>query len=247
MDVRLAVVVLLAFVVESSLGFGATVVTVALASQFAPIDVVLPIFVPLNVLLSAYLVVRYRRDVDRGMLFRRVLPAMLVGLPVGIFVFRRLDARALRAVFGAFVLVLSALQLAQQFRPSARGKRPLSRWVATGLLFLAGAIHGAFATGGPLAVYVSGREMADDKARFRATLSALWLVLNIVLVTVYVRAGSVRLATLQHSLVLGIALVAGTVVGEWTHRRVSVRAFTIGVYVVLVGAGLLLVVRAAMG
>ncbi len=120
----LVLVVFLAFLVEAALGFGATVVAVALGAFLVPIPELLAAFVPLNIVLSAYLAVRYRRDIHWRLLMLRIVPLMVAGIPVGLL---------------------------------------LLGW---------GVVHGAFATGGPMAVFVSGRVLTD-KGRFRSTLSTL--------------------------------------------------------------------------
>lgn len=242
----LAAVVLAAFTVETALGFGATVVTVALGSFVAPIEVILPAFVPVNIALSLVLAVRNRRDIDRRILFRRIAPLMGLGLPAGMFLFHSLGSRRLRLAFGVFVALLSSIELARVARrregeESARGPGPVA---STFLLFLAGVIHGVFVTGGPLVVYVTGRELSG-KARFRATLSGLWLVLNIALVTSYVLSGRIDGGSLFTSLALIPPLLAGMALGERAHHRVPEESFRACVFVLLFCAGALLAARAA--
>jgi uncharacterized membrane protein YfcA len=236
----LAALVLVAFTVEAALGFGATVVTVALGAFLAPIDAVLPAFVPLNVVLSAYLVGRYRRDVDRRLLFRRVAPFMGLGLPFGLLLFRSLGSARLTLALGVFVVILAAVELLR--RGGKAGGPPPGKLVGPLLLVAAGVIHGMFATGGPLAVYVVGRELRD-KARFRATLSALWLALNVVLVATYAASGKLGGSTLLVSAALAPGLAGGLVVGEWAHRRVPEHVFERLVFALLLCAGALLSAR----
>lgn len=228
-----------AFVVEASLGFGATVVAVSLGALVLPIAELLPAFVPLNLVLSAILVARGPRHVDLALLGKRVLPVMALGLPLGMWAFRALPGDALAACFGGFVVALSALELARRGAP-----KPLSTSAGAALLLLGGAVHGAFGTGGPMAVYVVGRTLDDDKARFRATLSALWLVLNAVLVAGYLVDGRIGEASLRRTATLAVGLLIGMVVGEALHRRLPVAAFRVVVYALLLVAGLLLILRA---
>lgn len=251
----LALVVLAAFTVESALGFGATVVTVTLGSMLLPVDAVLALFVPVNVLLSLVLVVRNARSIDRRLLAFRVLPWMGLGLPAGFYLGRTIDPRVLKLIFGCFVVLLSSMELRGAWR--ARGgaapedepgqeHRPLPWWSAGILLTLGGVVHGAFATGGPMAVYVSGR-LLPDKARFRATLSALWLVLNMALLAGYVARGAVTAGTLAQSVWMLAALPVGVLLGDWLHRRVPMAAFRVAINAMLFVIGCVLAVRAARG
>ena len=236
----LALIVLVAFVIEAAAGFGATIVTVTLAAQFLPIERVLAALVPVNVGLSAYIVLRHRRAVDRRLLVRRVLPWMGAGVLVGLALFQLRHHGFLRTAFAIFVVLLAAIELWRARRAAPARPLPRAGWAAT--LGAAGVVHGLFATGGPLVVYALGREL-DDKARFRATLSALWLVTNAMLVTSYLAAGTLGIATLRDSALLVPSLLLGIVAGEWVHARVSEARFRVVVHLLLLAAGTALLVR----
>lgn len=236
----LAGIVGLAFAIETSLGFGAALVTVALGSFVIDIHALLPALVPLNLVLSFYLVSRYYRDVDRAYYLRQLLPAMALGMPFGYLLFSSADTSLLKRVFGVFVFVAAASELVQMRRGGA--PKPLETGPRLGLLFLGGVIHGAFSTGGPMAVYVTGR-VIDDKARYRATLSALWAVLGTVLVVTYAATGRVTAETGALSLSLLPAIALGMLLGELAFRRVPAEAFKKIVFAMLTLAGLVLTAR----
>lgn len=239
MDVALLAVVALAFVVEAALGFGATLVTVTIGAFFLDIGPLLVAFVPLNLMMSIVLVGRAPREVDRALLFRTVLPLMALGLPLGMLASKQVDSSILKRVFGALVIVLAVSAL----RARDDGSDPHTTSLKDRVLLLVGGIvHGAFATGGPMAVYVIGKHIVE-KGPFRATLSGLWLVLNLVLVVSYVIDGSMTRETLLVSLKLAGALLVGLVVGEVLHRRVPTLVFKRLVWVLLACGGLALLVR----
>ncbi len=204
-----------------------------------PVREILPAFVPLNVVLSTYLVARYRRAVAWELLLTRLLPFMALGLPLGLFAFVHLSEKDLTRALAVFVIVLSLLEL----RPRAVDRRPLPRPLEASLGLLGGAIHGAFATGGPVAVYVLGRAL-DDKGAFRATLSALWIVLNVALLVSYAHDGRISRASLAWSLALVPALGVGSIAGEALHERVRQEVFRTGVFSALTLAGIVLLARA---
>jgi hypothetical protein len=240
---KLIAIVFVAFAVEASLGFGSALVAITLGSMLFPLEVLLPAFVPLSLAVAAYITVRYGDSVDRPMLFRRVAPAMVAGLPIGLFAFHALPASWSKRALAVFILVLVAVELAKMVRPST-APRPLSRRRAFTLLLLGGLLHGAFSTGGPLAVYVAGRDLAHDKARFRSTLSALWLALNTLVLLTYAALGKIDAASLRMTLVLAAPLALGLVTGEIVHARLPARAFRPLVFSVLGVAGVVLAVRA---
>ena len=240
--VGLSAVVVAAFTVEAALGFGATIVFVSLSSLALglPLGEVLPSFVPVNLVLSALIAARSRRDADLRLLFGRIFPAMLLGLPLGMWAFSRLPEATLRRALGVFLLVLEALPLLVRDRD--RVPKPLSTPVSWGFLGLAGVLHGAFATGGPLVVYVLSRSPIG-KATFRGTLSLLWALLAVVLLSKWSLAGNLTQSSLVLSAQLLPSMVVGLLVGEVLHRKVEERHFRGFVNVMLGVFGVILLVR----
>jgi len=241
----LAIVVFAGFTVEAAIGFGATLVIVALASLVMATPEALARVVPLNVLLSLAIVLRAPRAVDVGTLLRRILPVMLLGLPLGFLAVRALPERRLAQVFALFVLVLATAELAAMARSANKTgpSRPLSATARTLLLLLGGVAHGALASGGPPIVYVCARSL-PDKTVFRATMSALWLVCNVALVGIYLVDGRVTTGSLRDSAPLVVPLVCGIAAGEALHHHVSERAFRLTVFILLFVVAVVLAVRA---
>lgn len=236
----LAAVVLVCFGVEAALGFGSTVLAVTLAAPFLPLELLLPTLVGLNLLVSSYITIRHRDGIDWRLLLTRILPLAGVGMPLGIFLFAIVPGVGLKLGFGAFVFLLSARELYLSRRPAGE-RRTLGALPMVGLLVLGGVIHGLYASGGPMIVYVASR-LLDDKRRFRSTLSMLWLVLNVVLVASYALRGLIGSAVLSGQLALIPSLILGILGGEWLHRRVNERSFRRLVYgLLLVGATVLCV------
>ncbi|HEY1099234.1 MAG TPA: sulfite exporter TauE/SafE family protein [Myxococcota bacterium] len=237
----LSAVLFIAFVVESAVGFGSALFVVALGAQLVALDHLLPVFQPLSVLLSTTIVLRERAHLDLPFLSRRVLPAMLPGVVVGMVIWRLWPGQALLLLVGPSIAGLALIKLVDVVND--RVPAPLSPTVSNAVLALAGVLHGMFGTSGPPVVWVAARTLVD-KARFRATLSLLWLALSAILVVGYAIDGSLNTTTLGESVLLLPALVVGYVVGNVLHHRVPQRAFGIGVCLMLIASGLALTLRA---
>ncbi len=236
--VALVAVVALSFAVEATIGFGATVIAVSLGSLFLPMQWVLPALVPVNLCLSLLLLAKNARHVDVRLLAARVVPSMLLGLPLGMWAFSALPEAVLRRSFGVFLLLLSVPMVLG----ARAATRPLRGWVSTSLLACAGVIHGAFATGGPLVVYVLARSEAG-KAAFRATLAALWAALAVVLVARYAWGGYLDRERALLSAKLVVPMVLGLVAGDALHGRIAEPSFRKAVNGMLLVFGAILVVR----
>ena len=110
------------------------------------------------------------------------------------------------------------------------------------VLILGGFVHGIFASGGPLIVIYSCREL-PDKSSFRATMSALWLVLNSALLISFLVSHQVRPADYQTALILLPALVIGILVGEILHHKVNEFIFKIVIQFILLLTGVFMLIR----
>ena len=82
-----------------------------------------------------------------------------------------------------------------------------------------------------------------DKRVFRGTLSALWFLLNAVLIATYARNGHLDAASLRRSATLAPGLALGLVFGEIAHGRIPEKAFRAVVFAMLSAVGLVLAIR----
>jgi uncharacterized membrane protein YfcA len=239
----LAVIVFLSFGIEAAMGFGCNVLALTMAVHLYPMDTLLPVLVGLNLLVSTYIVLRHRSEIDWPVLRRRILPFMVAGMPAGMLLLYLGSGGALKLGFGGFVVALSAFELLRLVlnRRSTAINRPLSTWQTVLVLLGGGLMHGLYASGGPMAVYFSSRAL-PDKGAFRATLSLLWLLLNLILMAGYVIRGMVTWETTRLSALMLLPLGLGIVAGEWLHNKVDAMTFRLLIFGLLLAGGVVLVV-----
>jgi uncharacterized membrane protein YfcA len=240
-DPRLLLIVTLAFVLEAALGFGSSVIVATLGALLGPLDAVMPAFITVNLALSAWVVSTSHAHVQRALLLREVLPLAGLGVLLGFTFGGAADRPAARMFFGLGVAALALGELRRVLTPP-RAEAGLSRAAGVGALFAGGVVHGVFSAGGPLIVYVVGRR-GLEKAAFRATLSALWLILNAALVTRWGVSGAWTARTARDALWLAPALLVGTALGSALFRRLPPRAFRVTAAGVMAAAGVSLTAR----
>jgi len=234
--VILGVIALSSFATEGAIGFGGTVLAASIGAQVIDLDRLLPAFVPLNMVMSSWLLSRGFGLVAWRMLAVEVAPAVGAGTALGLALFH-LPAKHLFALgFGIFVVGLATLQLV---RPA---DRPLPRALQWLLLGLGGVAHGLFGTGGPMIVYVVRRRL-PDKTVFRSTLAVLWLVLNFALLANYASAGLYTRTTATTIGVIALAIVPGLALGDRIHHKLDAARFERIVWLVLLVAGAALAIR----
>lgn len=234
--VILGVVALGAFATEGAIGFGGTVLAASVGAQVVPLELLLPAFVPLNMVMSSWLLGRGLASIAWRMLLVEVAPAVGLGAALGLALFHLPGKDVFAFAFGVFVVGLAGLQLV---RPAGK---PLPRALQWLLLGLGGVVHGLFGTGGPMIVYVVRQRLAD-KTAFRSTLAVLWLVLNVALLVNYGSAGLYQRTTFHAAAVLALAIVPGLYVGERLHARLDAARFERAVWILLLLAGLVLAIR----
>lgn len=236
--VLLGLFVLLAYTTEAMTGFGSIVIALSLGALVLPLDTLMPVLVPLNLLLSGYLSVRYRRLVHWRLLLRGILPLMAAGTLAGYLARPWLGQALLQTLFGVLIAAFSVRELWRLRDGPAPARRHGVTWGRVWML-LAGVTHGLYASGGPLLVYaLSG--VALDKSRFRATLIMVWFTLNGLLTLGYAAQGAL-LPVWPRLVALAPVVLAGIVLGEWLHHRVDEHRFRQVLFVVLLLAGTALV------
>src|SRR5690606_34035501 len=205
----LSLCILLAYSIEAISGFGSVLIALSLGALLVPVAELLPILVPLNMLMSSWLGWRNRSHIEWRLLLGAILPLMLLGTLLGYALTPWLHGALALQLFGVLLLWFGLSQLAS-VRPINRAR---SIWGQQLGLAGAGVSHGRFASGGPLLVYtLAGSSL--DKRKLRATLIAVWFVLNSVLSLAFWVDGRLRPA-LPHIAVYAPLLLAGGFLGEY--------------------------------
>ena len=234
-----ALAIAAAWSIDASIGFGSVVIALSISALVLPLTVVMPVLVPLNILLSGYLSIRYHKHIDWRLLLVTILPAMLIGAGVGLSIAGHFTGDTLRLLFGAIVVWFSTRSLWQIFKGNhGKEHHPLLTLIIT---FFAGITHGLFASGGPLLVY-SLTGINSDKRRFRATLSAVWFSLNSTLTVWFIISGAF-FTNLSKTLSFIPIVIVAIIFGEWLHHRVSEGLFKKIVLFVLLITGIILLVK----
>lgn len=205
-------------------GFGFALVTTPVLLWVMPPSLIVVMNLAVSVVLRVPLLWSDRRHVI-GSQAALIGAGGLIGLPVGVTLLTRMDARLLTICAHAAIIGLSAAYLVGADRlPRLPDRGGLGR-VLVGVC--SGALNTSISVSGPPLVlwllnqHVSGRS-------FRATVSVVGLGLNFVGVILLIRTGNAELSWL---LVPALALPAaafGTAVGQAVLHRVPNRIFIRG-------------------
>ena len=235
----IGLIVLIGYFQNAVTGFGGTV----LSLPFVALMVDLRVAVPALVMQAWVAGLAVTLEARRHILWReygKMVLCMGLGLPGGILAARFLPEAPLKAFLGVFALAVGVYGLYRPAPTPSSESSSARRALLTALLPAAGIIHGAFGTGGPLAVVYAARAI-PDKSLFRVTLSMMWLTLNTIMIVQFGLRGRLDGETLKLAAVCVPFTLAGFGLGTLAHYRLNETVFRRIVYAVLIAAGVMLV------
>ena len=233
-------VIFLAYGLRGSTGFGA-VIGMPLLALVLPLKLLVPVWTLLGFASSATIVARDYRHVARDAVVA-FMPWCLLGIAIGLFFFTQLDSRMLGRALGVTIIGYAAYSTWNALRQPGRALAlppitgPLSATVS-------GMVGAVFGTMGSLffVVFLDARGLARDK--FRATMSAMLLLLSAVRGIGYYAVGEF---TLESLLMFGAAfpaMLAGIYLGDRVQMNFDEATFRRVVCATLLLCGLTLLLK----
>jgi uncharacterized membrane protein YfcA len=197
-------VIFAAYTVFGATGFGSSIVSVPVLAHFFPLTFAVPLVTVLDVAAVANASGRQWRHADFAE-FRRILPAMLVGIAVGATLLVNLPRGPSLLALGIFVGVYGVHLLTG--KRAWKAMRPGWSWP----LGLAGGVFSVlFGTGGPIfMIFLAAR--IRDKSVLRATSSVLVTVSVTIRAIVFIAAGLLT----QRQILVAAALMAPAMLGGY--------------------------------
>jgi uncharacterized membrane protein YfcA len=231
---------LMAYAARGSTGFGAAA-ALPLLGLVIPLKLLIPAWTVVGVVAGAALFGSDRRGVAWSEV-ARLVPSLLVGIALGLYVFKLLDSATLAKGLGVLVLAYGLYALWGTFRPPPKATLPPRLAAAVGG-FLGGVIGTVLGTMGSVffAIYFDATRLA--KQHFRATMTAILLTLAIVRGLGYWAVGEFTREVLALSAILLPMMLIGIFVGNRFHHGMSELAFRRTVSAALIASGLALLIK----
>lgn len=101
-----ATVIMMSYFIEGMIGFGGTIIALPLASQIAGIKMAVPVLTIVVFLASVVIAIRDFKFLDRKE-FVKISLLMIVGLPIGTWLFSSLPERLLKLTLSVFMIVIA--------------------------------------------------------------------------------------------------------------------------------------------
>ncbi len=221
------IIVLIAFFVRATIGFGSGLISVSLLTIFLPINITVPAVFVLDFLGSIILGAYDFKEVKWGDL-SYLLPATVLGLLFGAYILKYADPQKLTIFLGIFILayVIYASIMKQDKLPYAKNS------VGVPLGFLGGFIGSLYGGGGPpIVAYLQMKHRG--KRVFRATFQIVAITDSIFRLFIYIFLGLLTLKALKLSVILIPPLLIGLFLGNKFHFAINQKTFYYLVMIIL--------------
>jgi len=237
--VYVVVVIFLATLIRSTIGFGEALIAVPLLALRIPISVAAPLAVAVSVCVAALIVAQDWRQIEvrsAGWL----VASSLFGIPLGLRLLTTASDTLVKLILG---LVIAAFAVYSLFAKTQLHLREDHRAWLLGAGFCSGVLGGAYGMNGPpLAIYGALRRWSPQQ--FRATLQGYFLVASVAGLIGYAVVGLWRSEVTRYFVLCVPGVCVGVVVGRLLNRRLGGAGFFRIVYVGLIAIGVALVTQA---
>src|SRR5690625_1343833 len=166
----------------------------------------------------------------------KILIFMLIGMVAGMIVFEKLSADFLLNVYAIIVMVIAGRNLFVNTKVKSKAS-----FYHLLIVVIAGIIHGMFLSGSALLV-VYALITLRDKYEFRATIAAVWVVLDSIMLVNQIRLGYVDRDIITLTLYSILPLVGAVLLGNFLHQYIKQRTFFIITYILVFVSGVSLIV-----
>ena len=209
----LCLVSFLAGLIQGFSGFGSVLLSLPLLALFMDVKIAVPLMALSAMALTVYLIV----SLWRHLAWEKIVPLLigsLFGIPVGVFVLKKLEADLLLILLGIILIAYALYGLAA--RPYRKGLKKL--W-AYPFGFLAGCLGGAFtASGPPVIVYTSLQPWSKDE--IKVTLQGYFFVSGMLVIFFQALGGLMTETVIKYFLISLPSILIGTWTGHFFSGKV---------------------------
>ncbi len=240
--IHILFIIFIATVFRSAFGFGESLVAVPLLALWLPLNVAVPLSVLVSITIAGVVVLQDWRKIHFHSAGGLILYT-LIGIPLGLLLLINIDERMVKAALGAVIIAFSIYLLTGPKLKELKTDKFI--WLFGCGLF-AGILGGAYGLNGPpLVIYGAKRRWSAQ--HFRATLQGYFLVASIVGMVGYWLTGLLVATVIHYYLVSLPVLLPAVFIGRAINHRMHGENFFKYVYVVLLGIGMFLLIKAITG
>ena len=217
-------------IIQAVVGVGGTMLAMPPSILLVGADTAKVVLNLLALLMCAWIAVRHLSLINKKELLKIVV-GMLIGMQAGMWIYARFPLDILMKVYGAVIILIALKNLFFQ-REGETYPKP----VLLAILLIAGIIHGMFVSGGALLVIYMA-SVIEEKGEFRATISAVWTVLDGYLLVTQVLSGLYARQNMEMAAIAIVPLILALVIGNRIHDWIPQQLFVRATYALLIVSG----------
>lgn len=222
-------------IIQSLTGFAGVMLSIPPTILLYGVDTAKAVINIVSWIVCVIVAIKNRQYIDTKNL-TKIIVLMLVGMGIGIKLYTMIDAQILVPIYGAIIILVALKNIL--LKPY---EGTLPNYIAVPILIGAGIIHGMFVSGGSLLVIYLVATF-KDKNTFRANVSAVWSILNMVLMITDFQKG-LYTTNLAYLLILAIIPMAiAMYIGNKMHKNINQKNFNRLTYGLLLVAGTMIVI-----
>ncbi len=237
---EVAAVVFVAALLQRAVGFGFALLAVPLTAFVVPTKSAVVVVFLTGSVTSAWLAARLVRRVD-WRTTRRLGAGAVVGAPFGVLILSAVPSATLRLVLGTTTSAAAIWIIVSSRRVRARPVEH-SRVATFSLGVGSGVLNTSLATSGPPLVYEL-RRTGFHGDRFRATISAVFVISNLIGLPLLALAGLITSYELALAATSLLPCLAGMALGGRIGDRLSPERFALAVDLLLLVTGLVTIAK----
>jgi len=229
-----------AYAARGSTGFGAAA-AMPLLGLVIPLKLLIPAWTVIGIAAGVALFGGDRHRVAWGEMVKLV-PGLLLGIAVGLYVFKLLDSATLAKGLGGLVLLYGIYALVSTFRQSPTATLP-PRTAAVIGGFLGGIVGTVLGTMGSVFFAIYYDAIRLSKEHFRATMTAILLTLALLRGIGYWAVGEFTGEVMILAAILFPMMLTGIFIGNRFHHGMNELVFRRTVSGALIASGLALLIK----
>jgi len=238
-DSQLLPVLLILFLstlVRSTFGFGDALVAMPLLALVIPIRTATPVVALIAPTIAIILLIKEWRHIDLRSTMKLII-STLVGIPMGILYLKQIQENVVNAVLALILIIFAIYSLA---RPALHSLKS-DRWAYL-FGFIGGILGGAYNTNGPPIIFYGILRRWKPES-FRATLQSYFLPTGGAIMVGQGLAGLWTKAVLT-TYIYSLPLVFLAIFfGLGISRKIPAQKFNKYVYIMLLGLGIILLIK----
>ncbi len=232
-EIGFLAVVFFANTIEAITGFAGTMLAMPASMKLLGVNEAKIILNVIAILLSTSLTIKNHKHTDKKEVLK-ISALMGVGIVIGIYLFSIIPATQLMLLYGLFIIAIAIRGLLSKKEINFSGLLLIL------IVLAAGVIHGMFLSGGALLVFYA-ISVLRKKEVIRATLSPVWLILNMGILIQDIVRGNITSEILILSACTLPLLAGALILGNYLHHKIKQEIFIKITYVLLIVSGVLLI------